>query len=118
MSDPRTLLAADPFYLTVGQNVKTCRKQNDNMSQQALAEIVGLTRTSLTNIEKGRQRVQLHTLVKIARALKTDVDSLLPKQVKQDGDTISASTRLDESVRPFFEDSIHPPTIASKKYPA
>lgn len=48
------------------------------MTQQDLATLVGLTRTSITNIEKGRQPIPIHTLAEIARHIKTDVPGLLP----------------------------------------
>ena len=37
-----------------------------------------LSRTSVTNIERGRQPVQLHTLYKIAEILATEPTALLP----------------------------------------
>jgi transcriptional regulator with XRE-family HTH domain len=52
------------------------------LSQDSLARAVGLSRTSITNIEKGRQPVQVHLLVKIADALGATSASLLPAQPK------------------------------------
>lgn len=49
------------------------------MTQEALGRIVSLTRTSITNIEKGRQKVLLHTLADIAAALETEPGRLLPR---------------------------------------
>jgi transcriptional regulator with XRE-family HTH domain len=49
------------------------------MSQEALADLVSLTRTSITNIEKGRQKLLVHKLLEIAGALGIDVVSLLPE---------------------------------------
>jgi transcriptional regulator with XRE-family HTH domain len=37
-----------------------------------------MTRTSITNIESGRQKVQLHTLYAIADALDVSPEALLP----------------------------------------
>lgn len=48
------------------------------MSQAALAERVGLSRTSVTNIEKGRQRIPFDVLFSLADALKVDAKSLVP----------------------------------------
>lgn len=48
------------------------------MTQDALAEKLNLTRTSVINIEKGRQQVLLHTLVNIARALQVSPTDLIP----------------------------------------
>lgn len=48
------------------------------MTQEELGRQVGLTRTSITNIERGRQRVQVHTLYAIAGALRVQPAELLP----------------------------------------
>jgi transcriptional regulator with XRE-family HTH domain len=39
---------------------------------------LGLSRTSITNIERGRQPIQLHTLYKIAEVLGVEPTALLP----------------------------------------
>jgi transcriptional regulator with XRE-family HTH domain len=43
-----------------------------------LADELGLSRTSVTNIEKGRQPVQIHSLYMIARLLTVELKDLLP----------------------------------------
>lgn len=48
------------------------------LSQAALANAIGLTRTSISNIEQGRQKMLVHTLVDIAASLSVPVESLLP----------------------------------------
>ncbi len=51
-----------------------------NVTQENLAKLVGLTRTSLTNIEKGRQKILLHTFADLASALGVRPAELLPKE--------------------------------------
>lgn len=48
------------------------------MSQQALAEAVGISRASIANIERGLHRVQIHILYEIAAALDVAPHDLLP----------------------------------------
>jgi len=48
------------------------------MSQEAFAKAVGLSRTSITNIERGRQPVSLHTLYFMADILGVGPADLLP----------------------------------------
>ncbi len=48
------------------------------MTQEKLAKKVHLTRTSIVNIEKGRQQIQLHTIVDVARALQVVPAALIP----------------------------------------
>jgi transcriptional regulator with XRE-family HTH domain len=54
------------------------RRKRAGISQERLADILGLTRTSVTNIEQGRQPVQLHTLFTIADALGIEPTDLMP----------------------------------------
>ena len=58
------------------------------MSQRAFAKAIGLSRTSITNIERGRQPVSLPTLYVMANILRTDVCKLLP--------SVKAPVLLDE----------------------
>jgi transcriptional regulator with XRE-family HTH domain len=65
------------FYRAVGEKMRTAR-DSKGFTQEAIAASVGLSRTSLTNIEKGRQRLLLHTFIEIASALESSVADLLP----------------------------------------
>lgn len=65
-----------PFYLQLGQRIREARRQR-KFTQEKLAAAVQLTRTSITNIECGRQPVLAHHLVAFAKALGVSVESLL-----------------------------------------
>jgi transcriptional regulator with XRE-family HTH domain len=65
------------FYIDLGSNIQAIRKQQ-KINQDKLAEDVGLNRTSIVNIEKGRQKVLIHTLINIASALDADLKELIP----------------------------------------
>ena len=70
--------AADQiFYRQFGQLLAEIRRKK-GMSQELLADELGLSRTSITNIEKGRQPIQLHSLYRIARLLEVELKELLP----------------------------------------
>jgi transcriptional regulator with XRE-family HTH domain len=73
-----TPLAGDGFvlYARIGRSVQALRKQR-GMTQAALASLVGLTRASIVNIERGRQKFLVHTLVQMARALDVPPASFL-----------------------------------------
>lgn len=47
------------------------------ITQQQLADFIGLGRSSVANIEAGRQRVPVTTLIKIARRLEVSLDALV-----------------------------------------
>ena len=61
----------------IGIRIKEVR-QNVGMNQQELAEKIELTRTSISNIEAGRQLAPLDVLYKICHALGTELPFLLP----------------------------------------
>ena len=65
------------FYAAVGQRIAKLR--TGRLTQEALANRTGLTRTSIINIEKGRQQILLHTLMDISRALQVPVGDLIPE---------------------------------------
>ena len=56
------------FDREVGLRLQRARRER-GVTQEELARRVDLSRTSITNIEKGRQRILLHQLVDIAAAL-------------------------------------------------
>lgn len=65
------------IYLEIGRNIRS-RREFLELTQDALAQRVGLTRTSITNIERGKQKIQIHTLFRIAEALESHVASFIP----------------------------------------
>lgn len=58
-------------YKRFGQNLRNIRLACF-VSQAKLADRVGLTRTSIVNIEAGRQRILLNDVQRFAAALRTD----------------------------------------------
>jgi transcriptional regulator with XRE-family HTH domain len=74
------------FYAEVGRRVRKARKSR-LLTQESLASLVSLTRTSITNIEKGRQKILLHTLADLATALRVNYASLLPDNPARSRDT-------------------------------
>lgn len=69
----------EPFYEALGQQIRTVRDRS-GLSQAALAKLLSptVTRAAIANIENAKQRVLVHVLVDIARALKVEVADLLP----------------------------------------
>jgi transcriptional regulator with XRE-family HTH domain len=68
----------DTLYEALGQRVAQARI-SARLSQGKLAERVGVTRASIVNIERGRQRPPLHLLWQIAAAANVDLLRLIPK---------------------------------------
>ncbi len=65
------------LHRLVGDAIRKRRKLA-GMTQIELAEKVGLLRTSITNIEAGRQRAPLHVLYNICVAVGAEVREVLP----------------------------------------
>lgn len=68
----------NPLYQMFGSRVRALREKR-NYTQEELGRRVDLSRTSIVNIEKGRQRVLLHQLVDIADALDAKPAELMPR---------------------------------------
>lgn len=66
------------LYVELGRLVRQHRERL-GMSQDTLGQAIELSRASVANIETGRQRIPLHHLYRLARALKIDADALLPR---------------------------------------
>ncbi len=66
----------DLDYKAVGKRGKIARIKAD-MTQEQLAELVGISPTHLSNIETGTTHVSLVTIVRLANALSVTVDDLL-----------------------------------------
>lgn len=64
------------LYARIGRNVVSAREQHGTI-QADLAAAVGLTRSSITNIEAGHQRTPVHVLLSIAQALGVELTDLL-----------------------------------------
>lgn len=73
------------------------RRDIQHMSQQQLAEAAGLSRTSVVNIEKGRQGVSLDSLYKLAGALGCQPGDLLPSAPSMDVPKIKMGDDSEES---------------------
>jgi transcriptional regulator with XRE-family HTH domain len=65
------------IYSEIGRRIKEARVSK-GFTQRELSDRVKLSRTSITNLEKGFQKITLHTLFEVSLALDVGVYSLLP----------------------------------------
>ena len=63
----------DPVYQQIGAALRQ-RRNELGMTQSALASHLGLSRTSVTNIECGRQPMLVHQLLQASRVLKLNLE--------------------------------------------
>lgn len=70
------------LFKEVGQKIRQLREAQTGgrarLTQAELAEMVGLERTSITNIERGNQKVPLHVLYRICEVLRAPVSDVMP----------------------------------------
>ena len=64
----------------IGARIRKFRSQNE-LSQKALGERVGKSRTSIVNIERGHQHPPLDLIIDLSKALKVPLLDILGKEV-------------------------------------
>lgn len=92
-------------YVALGRRIREYRQKN-KMTQEALAEEVDVSTTYISSIENGTSKVALPTLLHIAIALNTTVDTLLHDV------TPASVSQFDLDAKTFFEDC----SEAERKY--
>jgi transcriptional regulator with XRE-family HTH domain len=65
-------------------------RRRRRLTQGRLAAAVSVSRTSITNIEKGRQVVPVHLLAKLAQTLNVPIGDLVPTN-----DSVEAGSAID-----------------------
>jgi len=91
------MASSDQLYSIMGKLIRT-ERERAKLTQDELAQRVGLTRTSISNIEGGRQKIQVHTLYAIAEALHVSADTLLP--LTDTGELEAIEKRLPKELPP------------------
>lgn len=76
--------APEDFYQALGERLKKARK-SARLTQEDLASAVGISRTSVANMEAGRQHVSVHLLAQFADRLGLSVSDLTPPLPAQSG---------------------------------
>jgi len=85
------------LYEDFGLRLRDARRKA-GMTQAALAARVGVSRTSVTNIERGSQHISLHMLFALALALGLKPAQLLPSETTPEEDvTVPRELRVWES---------------------
>lgn len=66
------------LFIAIGRAIKDARERAE-LTQEDLAKLVGIGRTSITNIEAGKQRLPIDLLYDIADVLEVQAATLLPR---------------------------------------
>lgn len=65
---------------SITNRVRELRQRGEGMTQQQLAEVVGVTRQTIIAIESGRYSPSLEVALKIARTFEAPVESVFQLQ--------------------------------------
>lgn len=89
----------DDFYLMLGEKIRTFRKKK-SLTQDNLADQCNLKRTSISNIEKGKQKPPLFGIVAICNALEIELSDLVPSVNEIFGNKITEVEYVDIGGKP------------------
>lgn len=84
--------------MELGKRIRKARI-NQRLTQEQLGDLVSLKRTSITNIEKGTQRILAHTLLDLSEKLKISVNELIPLR-PQKGEALKFEKLLHQNNSP------------------
>ena len=97
------------LYELIGKNIKDKRKSK-KLGQEELANVISLSRSSLSNIEIGKHQPSVYTIYEIAIALECAITDLLPSIEIYEQTTLS----IDEQFKDIFNSL--PENISRKKF--
>jgi transcriptional regulator with XRE-family HTH domain len=106
----------EPIYRAFGRSLRSARREVQ-LTQETLGKRVGLSRTSITNIERGNQHVGLHLLYDLAKAVGVRPAELLPdeQEAVSDGPSLnevlagmrpSDRAKVEREIKRLSEDDV------------
>lgn len=89
----KDMIEAKIDYKAIGRRIRAARKLL-NLTQERLANEVDLAPNHVSNIETGNTKLSLPSILKIAVALHTDVNSLLYDNIPKVEESYDADAKL------------------------
>lgn len=84
-------------YKAIGQRIKIARIKK-GITQEAVADVIDITPAHMSNVETGKTKVSLPTLIAIANALSVSVDTLLCDNV------VASKVIFEKEAKDIFSD--------------
>lgn len=84
-------------YKAIGKRIKIARIRVGT-TQEAVADMVDISPSHMSNIETGSSKLSLPTLIAVANALSVTVDSLLSDNI------ISSKVEFEKEAKDVFQD--------------
>ncbi len=97
------LQGIERFYSELGEKIKVERLRH-RISQEELAGFLGLTRSSIINLEKGRHRPSVYQLLQIAAMLNIEYTKLIPVALEVNKNT-TTNEELKDKVQSILDPS-------------
>lgn len=97
------------LYLELGVRVRR-RREALGKTQEELAGEVGISRSSIANIERGQQHAPVHVLLGLAESLKLEMGALLPTHAELVA-LVDASREVPKLVNIGGESSLMTPEV-------
>jgi transcriptional regulator with XRE-family HTH domain len=91
------LVKEEQFFRELGERIASARKAH-GMTQQQLAEALGIAQQTLAHYEGGRSRVPASMLPTLAELLTFSFDELLGKPIGQQAGKGSSMSRLQQQI--------------------
>ena len=106
-------------YYKIGQRVRKYRKAQ-LLSQEQLAELVGISVTHMSHIETGNTKLSLPVLVELARVLEVQTDDLLRdhyfERSKAENEILQLLDTCDERQLKILTDLLRSAKISMDQY--
>lgn len=106
-------------YYKIGQRIRKYRKAHA-LSQEQLAERVGISVTHMSHIETGNTKLSLPVLVQLAQALEVQTDDLIREEYfarrRTEGEIMELLEHCDEKQLRILADILRASKIALDKH--
>lgn len=98
---------SDKLNVAVGAAIKR-RRERHGLSQSDLAKALELSRTSVTNIEAGRQPISIKNLYETARVIGISIHDILPEDPELGSARVGRQARGVKSLLNLLDQAVEP----------
>ena len=101
-------------YKAIGQRIKIARIKK-GVTQETVADLIDITPAHMSNVETGKTKVSLPTLIAIANALSVSVDNVIASKIVFEKEAKDIFSDCDEYEVRFLVDLMKSAKIAFRK---
>ncbi len=88
--------------MNFANNIKAIRKEN-NLSQEQLAEKLGVSRQSVSKWESGQSYPEMDKILLICNLFNCDIGELMNDNIKEINETKQSKTKINKTIEDFFD---------------